>query len=48
MIDKNAFYRRSSLALCRHLDLDTAMRNCMQVLGEYMPVDGMNIQLLEP
>ena len=48
MIDKNDFYRKASLPLCRHLDLDTAVRNCMQVLGKFMPVDGINIQLLEP
>jgi len=48
MTDQNEFYRKASLPLCRHLDLETAVRQCMQILGQYMPVDGMNIQLLEP
>ncbi|MCG6911298.1 MAG: sigma 54-interacting transcriptional regulator [Deltaproteobacteria bacterium] len=47
-IDKNEFYREASLPLCRHLNLDKAAWHCMEVLRKYMPVDGMNIQLLEP
>lgn len=48
MVDKDTFYRKASLPLCEHLDLDTAVGKCLEVLGRYMPADGINIQLLEP
>ena len=48
MTDQNVFYREASLPLCSHLDLETAISDCLEVLKKYMPADGITMQLLEP
>ena len=48
MINKDAFYREVSLALSENLDIRIAIHYCVKALKNYMPADGINIQLLEP
>ena len=48
MVSKNHFYREVSLTLSANLDFNMAIHRCVEVLKNYMPADGINIQLLEP
>lgn len=40
-VDPNTFFRQVTLALCSHLDVNTALHRCLLYLRQFMPVDKM-------
>lgn len=48
MKDPNEIYKKLSIPLLRNSDLHKAVHECMDLLKENMPADGMTIHLLEP
>ncbi len=47
-MDENKFFRRATLKISSSLNIETAMKQCMDYLGEHMPVSGMFFALYDP
>ncbi|MBA7670846.1 Anaerobic nitric oxide reductase transcription regulator NorR [subsurface metagenome] len=43
-MDKNEFFRQSTLRICGNLEIEEAMQACLQFLRQVMPVDRMFLQ----
>jgi len=46
-VDENDFFRQATLRICGSLDMETAMRGCLQYLSEVMPVDHLILALYD-
>jgi transcriptional regulator with GAF, ATPase, and Fis domain len=44
----DAFFRKTTLAICGNLRIEKAMQECIAVMGERIPVDRMFLQVYEP
>lgn len=47
-MDENEFFRRATLRISSSLNIETAMKRCMEYLKEHMPVSGMFFTLYDP
>jgi len=47
-MDENEFFRQATLRTFSSLNIDTALRRCMDYLKAYMPISGMFFALYEP
>jgi formate hydrogenlyase transcriptional activator len=47
-VDENEFFRRATLRISSSLNIETAMKRCMDYLREHMPVSGMFFALYDP
>jgi transcriptional regulator with GAF, ATPase, and Fis domain len=43
-----SFFREATLRICSSLDIATAMGRCFEYLKEYIPINGLGIQVYEP
>ncbi|MCD4717387.1 MAG: sigma-54-dependent Fis family transcriptional regulator, partial [Desulfobacterales bacterium] len=48
LVDENEFFRRATLRISSSLNIETAMKRCMEYLKEHMPVSGMFFTLYDP
>ncbi len=46
-VDKNDFFRKATLSICGHLDIEKGMSSCLRHLESFMPVKTMYLQLYE-
>ncbi|MCP4752290.1 MAG: hypothetical protein GY866_15460 [Proteobacteria bacterium] len=46
-LNENDFFREASRRICSHLEIEKAMRLCMQYLEAFIPSDVMFLQLYE-
>jgi transcriptional regulator with GAF, ATPase, and Fis domain len=46
-IDENDFFRQATLRICGSLDMETAMRQCLQYLSQVMPADHLSLILYD-
>ena len=47
-MDENEFFRRATLKIFSSLNIETAMKQCMDFLSDYIPVSGMFFILYDP
>jgi len=47
-INTNAFFRQATISICGTLDIQTAIARSFQFIKDYMPVDWMSLDLLDP
>jgi len=47
-MDINAFFRQATICICGTLDIQTAMERSFQFIKDFLPVDRMNLDLLDP
>lgn len=47
MIDENSFFRQATLRICGSLDIEEAMRRCLDYLEQVMPVDRISLHIYE-
>jgi len=47
-IDRNEFFRETTLRLCRHLRIEEGLRACVEYLAERMPADGLYLESYDP
>jgi transcriptional regulator with GAF, ATPase, and Fis domain len=47
-INTNAFFRQATIRICGTLDIQTAMERSFLFIKDYLPVDRMNLDLLDP
>ena len=48
MVDENEFFRQATLRIFSSLNIESAMKRCMEYLNRYIPVTGMSFGLYEP
>jgi transcriptional regulator with GAF, ATPase, and Fis domain len=48
MVHENEFFRNATLRICGNLDIEEAMCSCVRYLQEFIPVERMFFQVLEP
>jgi transcriptional regulator with GAF, ATPase, and Fis domain len=48
MVDDNEFFRNATLSICGSLEIEKAMRACVRVMRDFLPIDGMFLQVYEP
>jgi transcriptional regulator with GAF, ATPase, and Fis domain len=46
-VDQNDFFRQATLRICGSLDMETAMRQCLQYLSQVMPADHLSLILYD-
>jgi transcriptional regulator with GAF, ATPase, and Fis domain len=46
-VDENDFFRQATLRICGSLDMETAMRQCLQYLRQVMPADHLSLILYD-
>ncbi len=46
-LDENDFFRKATLSICGHLDIEKGMSSCLRHLKSFMPVETMYLQLYE-
>jgi len=47
-IDENEYFRQATLRISSSLDIEKAMRNCMNYLQQYIPISGMYFFMYDP
>jgi transcriptional regulator with GAF, ATPase, and Fis domain len=47
-VDENVFFREATLRICSSLDIETALKSCLEYIKLFMPVVGMSLHILEP
>ena len=47
-IDENDFFRQATLRISSSLDIEKAMRDCMNYLQQYIPISGMYFFMYDP
>ncbi len=47
-LDHNAFFRMATMTICGNLQIEEAMRDCIRVIQDHLPVDRMFLQMYEP
>jgi formate hydrogenlyase transcriptional activator len=47
-MERSAFFREATLAICGHLDIETSLYATFRVLQQWMPLDRMYVELYEP
>jgi len=47
MTEENDFFRQATLCLCRSLEIETSLLNCVQFLKKHMPAHTLALQLYE-
>ena len=48
MINENEFFRQATIRICGSLDIKKAMRNCLDYIKDFIPVDMMNLRVYDP
>ncbi len=48
MVDANEFFREVTLRLCRHLEIEEGLGDCIQYLARHMPAETLYLQKNEP
>jgi len=48
MVDENEFFREATLRICGSLEIEEAMCSCVRYIREFIPVERMFLQVLEP
>lgn len=46
-IDDNAFFREAAIRICGSLDIESALRRCMDYISDFIPVDAMDMRFLD-
>ena len=46
-VDRNEFFREVTLRLCSNLDLEEALRACVEYIGQYIPADAISFGRFE-
>ncbi len=46
-VDENDFFRKATLTICGHLDIEKGMSSCLRYLKSFMPVETMYLQVYE-
>ncbi|MBW1909044.1 MAG: hypothetical protein JRJ11_05810, partial [Deltaproteobacteria bacterium] len=47
IVDENDFFRKATLRICGHLDIEIAMSSCLKYIESFMPAETMYLQLYE-
>ncbi len=47
-VDENEFFRQATLRISSSLNIETAMKRCIEYLNEYLPVSGMVFVIYDP
>ncbi|MFQ5792187.1 MAG: hypothetical protein ACE5JI_17090 [Acidobacteriota bacterium] len=47
VLDENEFFRQATLRICGHLEIERAMRSCLQFIAPVVPCDSMYLDLFE-
>ncbi|MFC1729918.1 sigma 54-interacting transcriptional regulator [candidate division KSB1 bacterium] len=47
-VDTNEFFREVTLRLCRNLEIEKGLQECVEYIAKYIPVDVMYLQRYEP
>jgi len=45
--DDNAFFREAAIRICGSLDIESALRRCMDYISDFIPVDAMDMRFLD-
>lgn len=48
MLDEQSFFIEGTLNICRHLNIEDALFDCLKLVRSQMPADGMYLQYYEP
>jgi transcriptional regulator with GAF, ATPase, and Fis domain len=46
--DANEFFRQVAVQVCGSLDIKTSMKNCLNYIKDFIPIDIMNLWLFDP
>lgn len=46
--DKNEFFRQATIRICGSLDIETALERCFHYVRDFLPVNRMSLDLLDP
>jgi hypothetical protein len=47
-VDKDEFFRETTLRLCGHLDIREALRDCSEYVRRFVPLSRMYLQVFDP
>ncbi len=47
-VDTNVFFHQAASRICSSLDIQTAMERCFRYIQEFIPINRMNLDLLDP
>ncbi len=47
-IDQNEFFRQATIRICGNLDIETAMKDCMIYMQNFLPIKNMELRLFDP
>ncbi|WP_435547464.1 sigma 54-interacting transcriptional regulator [Desulfobacterium sp. N47] len=46
-VDENSVFREMTMRICGNLDINAALKSCMEYLEHLMPIDGMSLHLFD-